>query len=291
MGSYATITVVGGRESVVDGAVELLRRCESLWSRFEPSSDISRLNWAEGAQVDVDPLTIILLEKMVEGAELTEGDFDPTMLPDLLRAGYVASIRDPDKRTTLPSSAVAPGNLGGIRTVGTAVSLPLGTTLDAGGIGNGLAADLLCRSVMENGGWGVMAEIGGDIAVDGRAPDGVAWRLGVEDPLNTNEHRSVVRLSSGALVTSSQRKRRFVNPAGGQTHHLIDPRTHESAATMVQTVSVIATSGARAEALSKSGFTRSPEKYLAWLPSVGAAGLVITASGEAILSENWEDYE
>jgi len=290
MGSRATIIIVGGSEQLMDGAVALLTRCETAWTRFEPSSDISRLNWAEGAAVEVDPLTITLLERMAEGSRLTSGDFDPTLLPDVLTAGYVASTVDATRTTSLPQSAVAPGNLAGIHVSGSRVTMPVGTTLDAGGIGKGLAADLVCEYVLSAGGWGVMSEIGGDIVVDGEAPDGVAWRLGVEDPNDSSEHRSIIRLGSGALVTSSQRKKRFANLAG-ETHHLIDPTTHTSAATTVQTVSVIATSGARAETLTKPGFVRPTSDYLAWLPTVGAAGFIIDGSGAAIYSENWEHYE
>jgi thiamine biosynthesis lipoprotein len=290
MGSRATITVVGGAEALLDGAAQLLAQCEAVWSRFEKSSDISRLNWAEGEAIVVNPLTLILLERMAEGSQLTAGDFDPTLLPDLLVAGYATSAVNHERTTTLPGSAVAPGNLAGIRTVGSTVSLPIGTTLDAGGIGKGLAADLVCQYVLANGGWGVMAEIGGDIVVDGEAPDGVAWRLGVENPHDVAAHSSIVRLRRGALVTSSQRKKRFAT-ADGTTHHLINPRTHSSATTTVQTVSVIATSGARAETLTKPGFVRPPSEYLAWLPTVGAAGLVIDEAGVATVSENWENYQ
>jgi thiamine biosynthesis lipoprotein len=290
MGSRATVTLVGGSEALLDGAIDLLAQCEAAWSRFDSSSDVSRLNWAEGEGVAVDPLTLVLLERMAEGSQLTAGDFDPTLLPDLLAAGYTSSAVNPERTTTLPSSAVAPGNLAGIRTVGSTVTMPIGTTVDAGGIGKGLAADLVCEYVLAQGGWGVMAEIGGDIVVDGEAPDGVAWRLGVEDPHDLAQHSSIVRLPRGALVTSSQRKKRFAT-AAGTAHHLINPRTHTSAATTVQTVSVIATSGARAETLTKPGFVRPPSEYLAWLPTVGAAGLVIDESGAVTVSENWENYE
>jgi thiamine biosynthesis lipoprotein len=232
----------------------------------------------------------VLLEKMIDGHRLTGGEFDPTLLPDLLAAGYVASAVHPDRRTTVPATAVSPGNVAAVRTVGTTVIMPVGTTLDAGGIGKGLAADLVCDYVLSEGGWGVMAEIGGDIVVAGEAPDGVAWRLGVEDPHSPDEHRSIIRLPAGALVTSSQRKKRFETP-DGMAHHLIDPRTRASATTTVQTVSVIATTGAKAETLTKPGFMRPPHDYLAWLPTVGAAGLVIDESGEALFSENWENYE
>ncbi|MEB0264670.1 hypothetical protein, partial [Cryobacterium sp. 10I5] len=68
------------------------------------------------------------------------------------------------------------------------------------------------------------------------------------------------------------------------------PRTHDSAATRVQTVSVIAATGARAEVLAKPGFLRPTADYLAWLPTVGAAGLIIDDTGLVSTSTNWEHY-
>jgi thiamine biosynthesis lipoprotein len=322
MGGHGTISLVGATGDLLDQAFALADRCEQLWSRFRPDSDISRLNWAEGQTLSVDPLTVRLLRAMQDGVELTAGDFDPTLLPALLASGYTASVVDPARITTLPDSARAPGNIRGIVVEESGdrithqpgaqpgaqpglvtVRLPLGTTLDSGGVAKGLTADLICEFALAAGAWGVMAEIGGDIVVAGNAPDGVAWRLGIEDPFDTSRHSAVVRLAKGAIVTSSQRKRRFPAVAGKsvgvgvgaggngeQTHHLIDPRSQGSARTEVQTVTVIASTGARAEVLTKPGFLRDTADYLEWLPSVGAAGLVLDANGLLSTSSNWSLY-
>ena len=287
--------LVGGGTAGLTRAFSLADRCEQLWSRFLPDSDVTRLNWAEGRTITVDPLTVRLLSAMLDAASLTAGDYDPTLLPDLVSAGYAASVLDPDRVTTLPTSARAPGNLRGIVIDGTTIRMPLGTTIDPGGIGKGLAADIVCEDALAGGAWGALAEIGGDIVVAGQAPDGVAWRLGVENPLRdadddgAPEHSAIVRLASGALVTSSQRKRRC-GTAQGERHHLISPRTHDSARTSIQTVSVIAATGSRAESLTKPGFLRDTTEYLAWLPTVGAAGLVIDDTGAMTSSANWKNY-
>lgn len=295
MGGHATITVVGGSPLMLDAAFELARRCESLWSRFIPTSDIMRLNGCEGRPVRVDDLTVSLIESMIEGHILTAGSFDPTVLPDVIAAGYDRSVLDPSQRTVLPESAVSPGRLSDVRIDGTEIQLPLGTTLDAGGIGKGMTADLVCDLVLSGGGAGVMAEIGGDIVVGGQGPDGEEWRLGIENPLAGPDpgpdevHVDVVRLTTGALVTSSIRKRVF-SVDGVDHHHLIEPATHRSATTRVQTVSVIALTGARAEVLTKAGFLIEPLEYLNWLPTVGAAGLVVLADGTCQESTNWGEY-
>ncbi|KGJ72323.1 hypothetical protein GY21_16200 [Cryobacterium roopkundense] len=297
MGGRASVMLVGGGPAALARVFALADRCEQLWSRFLPDSDVTRLNWAEGRAIEVDPLTVRLIIAMTEAAALTSGDYDPTLLPDLVAAGYAASVLTPDRITTLPASARAPGNLRGIVIDGSTIRMPLGTTIDPGGIGKGLAADIVCEDALAGGAWGALAEIGGDIVVAGQAPDDVAWRLGIENPLRfaenaidtAPERSAIVRLASGALVTSSQRKRRW-STAQGDRHHLISPRTHLSALTRIQTVSVIAATGARAESLTKPGFLRDTTEYLAWLPTVGAAGLVIDDTGTLTSSANWKNY-
>jgi thiamine biosynthesis lipoprotein len=172
--------------------------------------------------------------------------------------------------------------------IGNSVELPIGTTIDPGGIGKGLAADLVCALALGAGAFGALAEVGGDVVAHGRAPRAGGWLLGIEDPFRFGSHAGTVRVASGALATSSSLKRRFVT-AVGTRHHLIDRLGH-SADTSVRTVSVLAASGSRAEVLTKPGFVRNPEEYLRWLPTVGAAGLVIDDSGAIRTSTNWERY-
>lgn len=288
MGGSATLTLIGGGDATLEACWAFLDELESLWSRFLATSDVSLLNWAEGKTLVVDERTVALIHAMKEGFVRTDGDFNPTLLPEVIRAGYATSLKDPKRVTTLPASAVSPGDIARVHVDGHDVTMPVGTTLDPGGIGKGLAADLVADFALAHGAWGVMAEIAGDIRVAGEAPDGIAWRLGVEDPFSPEEHVDVVRLPAGGVVTSSQRKRRFGDDA--QRHHLIDPSTRESASTDVQTVTVIALTAAKAETLTKSGFVRPIDEYLAWLPSVGAAGLVVVADGTKHESENWGTY-
>jgi thiamine biosynthesis lipoprotein len=288
MGGTATITILGGGSDLLESCWALLDNVEVQWSRFLPDSDITRLNWAEGQTCEVNPRTVRLIEEMQEGSRRTNGDFDPTLLPDVVRAGYAASLVDPKHTTALPASARAPGDIFGVKIDGNNVTLPLGTTLDPGGIGKGLAADLVAEFALSNGAWGIMAEIAGDIRVAGESPDGIAWRLGVENPFSGDEHVDVIRLPDGGVVTSSQRKRRFGD--GDHKHHLIDPRMGDSASTDVQTVTVIAATASKAETLTKPGFVRPVADYLAWLPSVGAAGMVVVADGSQHETENWGRY-
>lgn len=288
MGGSATLTLIGGGPDLLDGCWSYLNELEQLWSRFLADSEVTAMNWAEGETVVVDPRTSRLIDEMKSGFARTNGRFDPTLLPDVIAAGYAASRTDANRVSSLPASAVSPGRIDLATIDGDRVTLPKGTTVDPGGIGKGLAADLVSEFALSNGAWGVMAEIAGDIRVAGEAPDGVAWRLGVEDPFSPKNHAAIVRVPNGGVVTSSQRKRRLGQD--GTKHHLIDPRTRDSADTTAQTVTVIARTATIAETLTKPGFVQPTAEYLRWLPTQGAAGFVIDAEGNQFESANWSDY-
>lgn len=290
MGSRFAMTVVGAAPGAARAGLALARRLESRWSRFLADSDITALNLAEGQPRRVHAQTVRLVREMVDAHRRTDGDFDPTLLPALVAAGYGRSRVDPRRTTLLPPSATAPGRVDSIRIDGDRIALGRGTTLDPGGIGKGLAADLAVEQALADGALGAMAEFGGDVVVGGVAPDGVAWRIGVEDPFDPARHLAIVRLARGAVATSSQRKQRWVGSDGTQAHHLLDPRGIRSIQTDVQTVTVVAATGARAESLTKSGFLRPLDEYLAWLPSQGAAGLAVTIDGARHVSANWSRY-
>jgi len=76
---------------LLDELLRELDRLESLWSRFLPDSELTRLNNAEGSPIEVDPATVGLIREMRAGFVETAGAFDPTLLPSLIDAGYAES--------------------------------------------------------------------------------------------------------------------------------------------------------------------------------------------------------
>lgn len=293
-GARVRLVLASPDAALADHALGLVERrlaeLEQRWSRFLPDSDLSRLSLAEGRPTVVHPDTVVLLEAMRSAWNETDGDFDPTLLPALVAGGYARSLVDSSRVTALPPTARNRADLDAMRIDETVVTLPPGTALDSGGIGKGLAADLIADELIALGVAGGLIEVGGDVRVRGTAPDGIAWRVRVEDPFDSGSTRGVVRMLDGGVATSSQRKRRWLTADRSEAHHLIDPATLRSARTDVQTVTVIAATGSRAEALTKSGFLRPVDDYLDWLPSRGAAALLIDADGVEHTTTNWSTY-
>jgi FAD:protein FMN transferase len=278
MGTDVHVVVVGMAASSLPAASLFVGELESRWSRFLGSSEISVLNAMAGAPVRVSPATLTLVERAIDGARLTTGRFDPTVLGAVVRAGYDRSFE------LIPSDAPGGTSLlhGGweqivVDRAASTVELPDGVGFDPGGIGKGLAADLLARELLTGGAAGVCVNIGGDLTVAGEAPGGGSWAIEVGHPTRP-EPAALVGLRHGAVATSMRTKRTF-GPLSEGRHHLIDPLTGEPARTGVASVSAIAAAGWHAEVLAKGAFVSGVEEGLGLLESVGADGLIVDDLG------------
>ena len=287
MGTVANLVVVGGTTEMLDDLERTALHLQSLWSRFLEDSDITRLNNAEGAPVTVNPLTAKLVTEMLAARTLTEGEYDPTILPKLVAEGYAASRVNASNVTSLPASARWPIDPTGTQIDGNIVTLPLGVTLDSGGIGKGIAADIMMSLAIERGALGALVEMGGDVRIGGTPPDGTHWRVGIEDPFVEDRSITRVNLLDGAVATSSTLKRVWEKD-GRSVNHLIDTHTGEAMTTNVVTVSVVAVSAGIAEVITKAGVTR--RDFLQWVPTLGAAAFVVYRDGTTAQSANWKDY-
>jgi thiamine biosynthesis lipoprotein len=281
MGSDVHIVVVGGSVDALDRAVEQIEQLESRWSRFRADSEVTTLNDNAGRAVTVSSDTRLLVDRSIEAWRLTCGSFDPTMLEDLRRACYDRSFENLGGDSNRPTvtqrnrSTDAPGCTDIIVDAAT-VTIPIGIGFDAGGIGKGLAADLVAAELIAEGVSGVCINIGGDLRVVGESPSGEGWTLAIEHPA-ANAPIALVGLAEGALATSSVLRRTW--KLDGKTHHhLIDPATGEPSQSDVELASVIAGEGWKAEVLAKAALLRGRAKAFD-LFDAATAGLVVDHSG------------
>jgi FAD:protein FMN transferase len=283
MGTDAHVIAVGGSTRLLERARARIDHLESRWSRFLPDSELSRLNAAAGRPMIVASVTFELIARAVEGWRLTEGRFDPTVLPALVAAGYDRSFerieRDACERAA--PSAPAPGCVEiGLDPVVRSVTLPPGVALDLGGIGKGFAADLVSAELLRDGATGACVNLGGDVRVRGTPPDR-AWIVAVEAEPGTTPERAplCVALADGAVATTSSRRRAW-RRAGDRLHHVIDPRTGRPLERPPTSATVVAADAWQAEVLAKAAFvTRTPSEAERLLEPAGATGLLVDAEG------------
>jgi thiamine biosynthesis lipoprotein len=285
MGSGLHIVAVEASAEIVADAVEMLEHLERCWSRFVPSSDISRINMARLGGLAVDDSTLTLLAAMVEGHRLTEGTFDPRILPALVEQGYAASRLDPSMRTDLPERSGPVPSLDQMELdpVAGMVSIPVGLVLDPGGIGKGLAGDLAVARLLDLGAKGALVSIGGDLAMGGVAVTDEGWRVEVERPDSIDDIVCTLAVSGGGVATSSTRSRRWMLD-GRERHHQIDAATSLPSTTDLATVTVIARCGWHAEVHATAALAAGTAGVLGYLAAHHVEGIAIDLSGNVMVS-------
>jgi thiamine biosynthesis lipoprotein len=281
MGSDAHLIVVGGPAGLLEGAQARLAELEGRWSRFVDASEVTELTRRAGAWVTVSDDTLLLVRRAVDAWWLTGGAFDPTVLGDVLRAGYDRTF-DELRRDPSPARSLLLPGCDGIEFGPSSVRLAAGTGFDPGGIGKGLAADLVVEALVAGGADGVCVNLGGDVRVAGESPDGGGWTIAVAHPWGGDD-LSRLGVADGAVATSSVLRRRWER-GGEQRHHLIDPRTGRPSDSPLVQVSVVSGTGWEAEVLAKAVLINGDAHPFDILGGTGAEALAVADDGTVLVT-------
>jgi thiamine biosynthesis lipoprotein len=177
-------------------AFDLVDRLERELSRFQPNSDITRINQlAAGAHTRVTSSTLECLVIARHMFELTGGAFDVS-----IGTGLVSLEIDPDELVVRASTS--------------------GVRVDLGGIGKGYAVDLAAE-LLEDWGLGQSLVHGGFSSVLALDPpaDGEGWPLTLSDPRDPSRVLARLSVRQTALGASGVRKK----------DHIVDPRSGDPA--------------------------------------------------------------
>ncbi|MEP6694441.1 MAG: FAD:protein FMN transferase [Chloroflexota bacterium] len=223
-----------------------IERMHERLTRFDPNSEVSRLNLSRGRWFALSPELEALLRESLRAFELSDGLVNVAVLPGLLAAGYArdfasgpTDITDPPPISALPEVLqLRPGE----------ARLVVGGSIDLGGIAKGWLADRVAEQLGEN----VLANLCGDLFARGGGDTGEGWPVGFGD-------RTLLLKDMGA-ATSGTTKRAW---EGG--HHLIDPRTGRPAVSDLSEVSVLAATATDAEIFAKVALLLGSRDAPKWL--------------------------
>jgi FAD:protein FMN transferase len=263
-------TVIVANASPADAAAAALRARRQLlgwhgqFSRFEPDSELTRLNRDPAETVLVSPLMRRVVEAGVQAARATDGLVDPTLLTEIERAGYGAHYDGPGVPLGT-ALAMAPARCAGRpspearwRLLSTdrrtsSVTRPAGVQIDPGGIAKGVFADELAARL--SGHDAFMVDCGGDLRLGGGYPP--EREVHVPSPFE-DAIVHTFRLRSGGVATSGIGKRSWIDADGHVSHHLLDPGSGRPAFTGIVQVTALAPTATEAEMLSKAALLRGP---------------------------------
>lgn len=248
-------------------------------TRFDPVSELVRLNAASAATVRVGPTLSAVLDWARELEGRTDGRIDVAMLDARLAAETGDHVHPPPAATRQWSLRRLPR--------GAVVERPPGLRFDLDGVAKGWLAD---RALALAPGQSAMIDADGDIAM--RIGPGHRWVVGVVDPRAPEHDLAVVRLAAPGpsssvfgLATSGTSVHRWDREAGS-AHHLIDPLTWQPASTDVVQATVLATSARLAEGFAKVAVIVGTASAFEMSSHPGIHGLlVLTSTGELRASQ------
>ena len=208
--SVATRQDCEAKRALAAGRSEVIA-CEQALSRFDPTSDLSRLNASAG---DWTPVSVRLLEALqtaLQAREETNGRFDPTILPALVAAGYDRSFEQLAERPARRTSGWRPGGSIRLDVSSATARVEAGVLVDLGGIGKGYSATrtIAALRAAQPDVQGAVVDLGGDIAIWGTPPGGGPWRISVADPRRDDSVLGVLELAGGGVAASGPGHRRF----------------------------------------------------------------------------------
>ena len=306
---YVWLYAAGGL--VMDHVERLFRRYEDALSRFLPESDLSQLNRCPAPSCQVSRVLFDALEAALWAAQISDGIYNPAILPMLEEAGYDRSFErvetqqtkrrkgglSEEEGTALSATMMTGSHLFDLDAVtldrgSQTVTRPPGMRFDLGGIGKGWAvdrtADLLHSLGTQTGPFFINA--GGDLYAYGRPEAHRGWEAEIVHPLNEEQTLARLYLTNRALATSSVMKRRWLKE-GTPQHHLIDPRTGRPAETDLLSVSVHADRTVAAEIYAKTALILGLREGLAFLQALPhVEGLLVTRDARVFCTSGFTGF-
>ncbi|MFZ4814453.1 MAG: FAD:protein FMN transferase [Phototrophicaceae bacterium] len=258
---------------------------EALLTRFDPHSELMRLNARDGEWVAVSEVLFANICAAKQAALMTDGLYNPLILPALVASGYDCSFEQIAMPTAYAASSAADWHGIALRMTTQEVLLPAGSAIDLGGIAKGWTAATIADELAPFG--ACLVNIGGDMVGRG-APHGLpGWQVEIEDPF-TGEAFTSVYLADQSISTSGTDYRRWQTATGSDHHHIIDPRSGHSAETDVLSATVIHPSATTSEAYAKAIILQGVENGLQWLNQQWhGTGVVFRRDGAAFATSTF----
>jgi thiamine biosynthesis lipoprotein len=288
MGTRIAVEVWADTKEQGDAAIEAvladMRRIDREMSTYKPDSEISKVN-AEAAKhpVKISRELFDLLTQALEYSRMTEGAFDITYAS----VGYMYDFR----RHVRPDESQIERALPGVNyrhvildsKAQTVKFAREGVRIDLGGIGKGHAVDSGIRILQQRGLSHAVVTAGGDSRIIGDR-FGQPWVIGIRHPDRKEEVIARIPLEDAAISTSGDYERYF-DEKGVRYHHIIDPKTGQSAS-KVRSATVIGPTATRTDGLSKTAFVLGAEKAIEIYNRLdGIDAIVVKPDGQVLYTK------
>lgn len=277
----------GKADASIEAVLAEMRRIDAAMSTYKADSEVSLVNsQADKRPVKVSPELFQLLSAALEYSRITRGAFDITYAS----VGYLYDFRQhvhPDEKQI--ASALPGVNYKHVILDSAASTVRFsqsGVRIDLGGIGKGHAVDRGIEILRARGVEHALVTAGGDSRIIGDR-FGKPWVIGIRHPDRKDEVIARIPLEDAALSTSGDYERYF-DEGGVRYHHIIDPKTGQSAR-KVRSATLIGPTATRTDGLSKTAFVLGAERAIEIYNGLeGIDAVVVTPDGRVLYTKGLE---
>lgn len=272
-----------GRQ-VIEQAMSAMQAVDWMMNPMNPQSELSRVN----REAFVTPVTVPeamyrVLERALYYSRISDGAFDISFAS--IGRYYDYRTRQAPDQLTLETTLdaidfraiiLSPAN----RSVAFSHKE---LQLDLGGIAKGFAVDQAIAVLIAAGIEQAIVSAGGDSRILGDHR-GRPRMIGIKHPRKKNEFAAMIPLEDTAISTSGDYERFFISN-GVRFHHILDPETGRSSAS-VQSATVLAARAIDSDALSTTSFVLGVERGLALINKLpGVEAIIIDGEGKLHYSQ------
>ncbi len=299
MGTYYSITYIDPKKENHQAAIDqIFRKFDFSVSTYNPKSIISFFNQKKDtSRVEVDPNFAAVFQRAKEIYALTDGCFDPTVMPLVNYWGFGVNKDKPDLDSTVVDSLRHLVDFPSLEVVDEEGLYQLtrskkGVELDFSAIAKGYGVDLIGQFLASKGLTDYFVEIGGEVVAKGKNPRGEWWTVGINKPVENavkNEIEEIVQLQNQAIATSGNYLQ-FYEKEGQKFVHTISPKTGYTVPSNLLSITVFAQDCMTADAVATACMVMGYEKAKQFIEGQeGLEALLIysTKDGEMKVYSTW----
>lgn len=266
-------------EDLQKGIEAEMDKFNSSLSTYDSTSTISRFNRSGTEPFDLskDPWMLKMVQESLRFSELSNGAFDITVAPLVNLWGFGPKAKSDPTQAKIDSLRNFVGyKLLKLEKDHLTKSDPR-MQLDCGAIAGGYASDIIAEFLKDHGADDYMVEIGGEIVLSGKNPEGNKWRIGINKPVDdststNNDVEKVLVLTNKALSTSGN-YRSFYLKDGKKYAHTIDPHTGYPVQHSLLSATIIANDCFTADALATACMVIGVDSAMTLIESLHSKGV------------------
>jgi thiamine biosynthesis lipoprotein len=255
-GSYFIVKYHGSldKQDFSSELTDFFKEFNQEFSTYQKDSVISRFNSLPlNSKLKVSARFIQMLEMAKDFHEKTNGAFDPTLGPVIQAWGFGGGqIKQAPNQKTL-SQAMKKVGFSYIQWEPNTLNVwrTNEVHLDVNAFAPGWAADLIGEMLLSHKIQDYMVDISGEIIFKGKKSAEQPWVAGIETP--SLEHAAGVQVAfymKNLSIATSGNYRQYFDDQGLRKSHIIDPKSGAPVTHQISSASVLASTGAQADAWS-----------------------------------------